>query len=102
MVTAKTSNHLEWSHTTNYFDEIKIGTTKIATFIYTGPKKILSITPSCHCLTVKSTKYSDNTAITVYWKVKPTPKINRESKKQVTVVMEDEEVTLTLIGKIIQ
>lgn len=96
----KTEDYLNFK--TFDFGNIKIGTKHSATFIYTGEKPILSVNLSCFCLSVQRIKYLDRTEVKVTWDVKPTPKINYISKKRVDLILEDEEITLTLIGKIIQ
>jgi len=101
MDTEKISDHL--SHTVHNFDEIKIGQTKIATFIYTGKQKIKEIKTSCFCLSVRKTEFLDRTEIKVMWEVKPTPKINKRSKKTVDIIFDNgDETSLTLTGIITQ
>lgn len=84
------------------FGDIYIGKKYSTTFIYTGEKEIKSIIPSCFCLSITKIKYLDRTEIKVTWNVKPTPKVNYRSKKKIDLILDDEELTLTLYGKIIQ
>lgn len=96
----KTEDYLNFK--TFDFGNIKIGTKHSVTFIYTGEKPILSVNPSCFCLSVQRIKYLDRTEVKVTWDVKPTPKINKRSKKTIDLIFEDEEITLTLTAIITQ
>ena len=90
------------SHTTHHFGEIEIGKTVSAIFTYTGTQEIKEINTSCFCLSTRKTKFLDRTEIKVSWNVKPTPKINKPSKKKVDIIFDnDDEITLTLTGTII-
>lgn len=89
------------SHSYHNFDTLKIGERKTATFIYTGKQEIRELKTSCFCLSTRRTKYLDRTEIRVTWTAKPTPKINRPSKKTVDIIFDNGDETTLILEAII-